>query len=141
VVTFVRIEELRAGPDGEPAFFMPSRTKRPCAHPGCATLVDRRRCPAHTRQLRLEQEARRETSHRRGYDRRWAKARAVFLTRHPLCAACYSKGLITAAAEVDHVVPHRGDPALFWDPGNWQALCKPCHSAKTARERGWGRGA
>jgi len=25
---------------------------------------------------------------------------------------------------------------MFWDERNWQALCKPCHDAKTAREDG-----
>ncbi|WP_338100978.1 hypothetical protein [Roseovarius nubinhibens] len=30
--------------------------------------------------------------------------------------------------------PHRGDRAKFFDRTNWQALCKPCHSRKTARE-------
>jgi len=52
---------------------------------------------------------------------------------HPLCVACEGKGMVTAANEVDHIVPHRGDQALMWDEANWQALCKPCHSAKTAR--------
>ncbi|MFG1256325.1 HNH endonuclease signature motif containing protein [Xanthobacter flavus] len=36
----------------------------------------------------------------------------------------------------DHVRPHRGDPALFWDEGNLQTLCKPCHDgAKQSAER------
>jgi 5-methylcytosine-specific restriction protein A len=39
---------------------------------------------------------------------------------------------------VDHVVPHRGDPVVFWDQDNWRALCKRCHDAKTAREDRWG---
>lgn len=25
---------------------------------------------------------------------------------------------------------------LFWDKSNWMALCKPCHSRKTAKENG-----
>jgi 5-methylcytosine-specific restriction protein A len=25
---------------------------------------------------------------------------------------------------------------LFWDRSNWQGLCHPCHSAKTATEDG-----
>ena len=32
---------------------------------------------------------------------------------------------------VDHIVPHRGDQALFWDEQNWQPLCKSCHDKKT----------
>lgn len=51
---------------------------------------------------------------------------------------------------VDHIKPHRLSEALkdgaldairaaqslFWDQDNWQALCKPHHDAKTAREDG-----
>jgi 5-methylcytosine-specific restriction endonuclease McrA len=38
---------------------------------------------------------------------------------------------------VDHIKPHRGDRALFWDRRNWQALASsPCHSQrKQAQER------
>lgn len=36
----------------------------------------------------------------------------------------------------DHVIPHRGDAALFWDEGNLQTLCKDCHDrVKQAEER------
>ncbi|MBK9704528.1 MAG: HNH endonuclease [Betaproteobacteria bacterium] len=50
---------------------------------------------------------------------------------------CEAAGRLTAASVVDHVVPHRGDQALFWDVGNWQPLCKPCHDgAKQSLERG-----
>jgi 5-methylcytosine-specific restriction protein A len=40
------------------------------------------------------------------------------------------------ATEVDHIVPHKGDMDLFWDRGNWRAMSKPCHAAKTVREDG-----
>lgn len=30
----------------------------------------------------------------------------------------------------------RAAQSLFWDQNNWQALCKPHHDAKTAREDG-----
>jgi len=64
----------------------------------------------------------------------WRKARKAWLARHPLCVDCGELGLVVAAVEVDHIRPHRGDRALFWDRTNWQSLCKPCHSRKTARE-------
>ena len=41
---------------------------------------------------------------------------------------------VTAATVVDHVIPHKGDKALFWDTSNWQAMCAPCHSSKTVKE-------
>jgi 5-methylcytosine-specific restriction endonuclease McrA len=28
---------------------------------------------------------------------------------------------------VDHVTPHKGDLALFFNRENWQSLCKRCH--------------
>lgn len=34
----------------------------------------------------------------------------------------------------DHKVPHRGDEALFWDRGNLQCLCAPCHNRPKQRE-------
>ena len=69
-----------------------------------------------------------------GYDWRWRKASHGFLMRFPLCAPCQAKGRITAATEVDHVQPHRGDQSLFWSEDNWQPICKPCHSRKTSSE-------
>lgn len=76
----------------------------------------------------------RESSRERGYTWEWEKVRAVYLGRNPLCVLC--KPRITAANEVDHIIPHRGDKELFWNVKNWQALCKSCHSKKTAREDG-----
>lgn len=67
----------------------------------------------------------------RGYDGRWRKARKAFLQAHPLCAECMKEGKLTPATVVDHIVPHRGDPQLFWDAKNWQPLCKDCHDRKT----------
>ena len=37
---------------------------------------------------------------------------------------------------VDHIKPHRGDPDLFWDKANLQAVCKSWHdSIKQAQEK------
>lgn len=69
---------------------------------------------------------------KRGYDRRWQKARLAYLGRHPLCAHCEQAGLVTLAQVVDHIIPHKGNSLLFWDmESNWQSLCKPCHDKKT----------
>jgi 5-methylcytosine-specific restriction protein A len=43
---------------------------------------------------------------------------------------------IMAAACTDHIIPHKGDQALFWDTNNHQSLCKDCHDYKTATEDG-----
>jgi 5-methylcytosine-specific restriction protein A len=37
---------------------------------------------------------------------------------------------------VDHIIPHGGDMRLFWNRGNWAALCQSCHSRKTAKQDG-----
>ena len=75
----------------------------------------------------------RGSSAQRGYDSRWAKARATFLRQHPLCAMHLKFGRYVPATVVDHIVPHRGDQQLFWDRANWQALCATCHSAHKQR--------
>jgi 5-methylcytosine-specific restriction endonuclease McrA len=46
---------------------------------------------------------------------------------------CQANGKVTAASVVDHIIPHRGDDALFWDLSNWQALCKPHHDIDKQR--------
>lgn len=69
----------------------------------------------------------------------WKTARRRWLQVHPLCVDCASLGLVVEAKEVDHIEPHRGDVVKFWDRKNWQGLCKPCHSRKTAHEVFHGR--
>jgi 5-methylcytosine-specific restriction protein A len=78
-------------------------------------------------------DTKRPNAHQRGYTRRWQRLRLSFLRSHPLCAACASEGLVKAASDVDHIVPHRGDSTLFWDMANLQSLCASCHARKTAR--------
>ena len=78
---------------------------------------------------------RRGSSAERGYGAAWRRARLGHLARHPLCVQCEREGLSEAATVVDHIVPHRGDMALFWDSENWQSLCKPHHDSwKQAQE-------
>jgi len=62
---------------------------------------------------------------------RWKAAKNAFLEQHPVCVICDLK----LATVVDHIRPHRGDLALFWDSGNWQSLCVVCHNRKSAREK------
>ena len=104
---------------------MPMKPKRPCRHPGCASLSDGVYCEVH-RGLYA-----RENAAARGYDGRWKAARRAYLQRNPLCEECRRAGKLTPATVVDHIVPHRGDMRLFWDKTNWQPLCKDCHDHKT----------
>lgn len=111
---------------------MPYKPKVPCRHPGCPELVEAGKlyCEKHRP---LHPEVTRPAA-KRGYGSRWQRARKKYLEAHPLCAECMKQGRYTKATVVDHIVPHRGDQKLFWDQGNWQALCERHHNIKTGRE-------
>jgi 5-methylcytosine-specific restriction protein A len=65
---------------------------------------------------------------------RWRQLRARFLRYHPTCPGFGPfVGCGRPTTDVDHRVPHRGDPALFWDPTNLDAYCHQCHAVKTGR--------
>lgn len=59
----------------------------------------------------------------------WRVLRERQLAMRPLCAFCAAAGRATPATVADHVEPHRGDRAKFFDPSNLQSLCKTCHDA------------
>lgn len=52
---------------------------------------------------------------------------------------CAALGHVEAATVVDHVKPHKGDEALFWNTGNLQSLCKACHDRHKQSEDRTGR--
>lgn len=119
---------------------MPKKSFRPCRYPGCPHLTDDRSgyCEQHLKQTRKQYDDERGTANERGYDARWQRYRKSYLAEHPLCALCAEKTppVVRAATVVDHITPHRGDQALFWEMGNHQPLCKECHNIKTATEDG-----
>jgi 5-methylcytosine-specific restriction enzyme A len=75
-----------------------------------------------------------KTPAERGYTNRWAVASRMFRRENPLCCECLKYGVTKPSECVDHVVPHKCDPVLFWDRNNWQALCNRCHNRKSAKE-------
>jgi 5-methylcytosine-specific restriction endonuclease McrA/shikimate kinase len=117
---------------------LPKSPPKPCAHPGCRQLVSGSTyCTSHERvQRRARQETPRGNRHQRGYTNTWVRASKAFLAKYPLCRRCSEKGVVQVAQVTDHISPHKGDMALFWDETNWQPLCKRCHDFKTAREDG-----
>lgn len=66
--------------------------------------------------------------------RRWMEIRRAVLSDSPLCIKCFAQGRVTAAVEVDHIVPisRGGSDELE----NLQALCIECHRAKTRADIG-----
>ena len=65
-----------------------------------------------------------------GGGRPWRRKRETILLRdHYTCRTC---GLVTHSLEVDHIVNLAQGGTE--DDSNLQALCIPCHKAKTTRE-------
>ncbi|MGP9834221.1 HNH endonuclease [Marinobacter sp. NSM] len=73
------------------------------------------------------------------YNRKeWKALRRDQLTKEPLCRYCQQQGKVEAATVADHIVPHKGDEALFFDADNLQSLCATHHDAskQKAEKRG-----
>lgn len=49
------------------------------------------------------------------------------------CRMCGVMHADTAMLEADHIVPHKGNPKLFWDEKNLQCLCSDCHRGAKQR--------
>lgn len=113
---------------------------------GCGTVITGRgKCASSTREV----ERRRGSRHERGYGAEWDRDSRHFRKLYPYCgmrpngeapvmSKCHNEGIVTLAYQTDHVVPHRGDPALFMDRSlpvakqpNWQSLCQECGARKS----------
>jgi 5-methylcytosine-specific restriction protein A len=120
---------------------VPSSAPRACTVSGCAALscADdnclNKRQATHRPKQATDPQDRGNLSRTTAYgQRRWLRLRDKQKSRHPLCQRCLSFDIVTPAKDVDHYIPHRGDPKLMWDIGNLQSLCKSCHSWKTQEE-------
>ncbi|MFN3584849.1 hypothetical protein [Phenylobacterium sp.] len=98
--------------------------------------------PARTKADRdREADARRGSSHARGYGPRWRRASARRLRDHPLCEYCAAGAWgdpprVRGASLTDHLYPHGGDQVLFWIEALWVSCCADCHNGpKQAAER------
>lgn len=119
--------------------------RRLCSYPGCDEFAEegQTRCVDHMverRQVHADRWKRVQSTpevaaSRKLYNTRWWRRESKrFLEKNPTCKHCAELGLVVAAREVDHIVPHRGNERLFQDRKNWQALCSSCHGRKTASE-------
>lgn len=88
-------------------------------------------------------EGQRHAWHNWYYLARWRRLRwqvledANFTCERPACGRIVAD---TSKLVADHKRPHRGDPELFWDRGNLQCLCKPCHDREKQRQERQGEG-
>lgn len=100
----------------------------------------------YDRQARLKQiDQRRESRSKRGYDHRWYKTtrpnaihRAGYrceMCHCPIAMSVKESTPTMPVAEVDHI---DGDSHNN-DPGNLRALCRPCHSKRSAVQTGFNR--
>jgi len=78
---------------------MPYKAKKPCAHPGCPALTDKRFCPGHSgaEARRYEQQQRAPAAAKR-YGHPWQAVRPAYLSAHPLCEMCLAAGKCVPAA-------------------------------------------
>ena len=122
---------------------MATRAKQICLKPNCNSASKKRGgyCSVHAGNGLSSgannagpHGARRPSAAARGYGHKWRVLRRKFLLRNPLCVQCKERGLVVAATQVDHVVPHQGDATRFWNVSNLQSLCASCHSRKTRRQ-------
>ncbi|WP_291208983.1 HNH endonuclease [Hyphomonas sp.] len=88
-----------------------------------------------------ERDALRGSARARGYTSGWDVRSLLFRQRHPLCLGCEALGIITCTEVTDHIEPHKGNMAKFWDEdGNWQPACGWCHNVLKKRlEHMWSR--
>lgn len=76
-----------------------------------------------------------ESRHKRGYGHQWDKTRKAILERDRyLCQPCLRNDKPTVANQVDHITPKAKGGTDSAD--NLEAICDPCHKAKTARDSG-----
>lgn len=120
----------------EPGVAMPW-SQHSCTYPGCGEPLPpgrKGRCDKHP-----YPDAHDPDSQKLYNTRRWKRRRAAQLAKQPWCEECLRENIFTPATDVDHIERHRGDPLWFFT-GSLQSLCHNCHSRKTAREVGLGRG-
>jgi len=128
---------------------MPDAALRPCSgDPRCPELTKGGPCPKHLKLRQKASDANRGTAQQRGYTYKWSLKSQQHLRQYPLCGMkdecayegwrgeCYEQGRVTPATCTDHIIPHKGDKLLFWDPLNRCSMCDSCHSKKTAMEDG-----
>lgn len=111
------------------------RALRVCPTSGCSELTNGGRCTT----CKARAETIRGNAASRGYGSTWARRRAAYLRRHPLCALCPAQ-----ASVADHYPTSRRDLVAQGVPDpdaehRLRPLCTPCHASETSRHQpgGW----
>lgn len=96
-----------------------------CSTPGCPKI---RPCPIHD----VAKPAPRSERYKPYNGTRWRKLSATYRKRHPICEECH----VLPSAHVDHKDGRGPDGPRGYDWDNLKALCRSCHSRKTASHDG-----
>lgn len=109
---------------------MPTAPLHPCpGSPSCPHRVRAGMCPQHS--LQKEQNRANRDVRKWYYTVRWKRLRQlVIVEQNHRCISC---GHAVLELDVDHTIPHRGDPGLFWTRSNLRAMCHSCHARKTGQ--------
>ena len=107
---------------------MPKKPKRPCRMTGCPNFAEDGElyCSSHKgADAREYNRYRRAPEANKRYGRAWKKIRDKYISAHPLCEDCMSRGIYRPAEEVHHKLP-------LADGGtnencNLVSLCHSCH--------------
>lgn len=115
---------------------MARRPSSPCRAKLCRSLTRERHgyCEAHEHLARgWQRHQQGKSSSQRGYGSQWRKLRMLVMERDKwLCQPCLQQGRPTPAYAVDHIV-NKAEGGTD-SPSNLQAICRPCHQAKTQQE-------
>ena len=111
----------------------PNRRLKACLYPGCPKASPEAYCSEHRKEAKARNRPA-KSREARGYGYDWIQFRKLILARDPYCAVCREQGIVKAACEVDHIIPHKLNHQLRFDPNNCQSICKECHGKKSARE-------
>ena len=112
---------------------MPYKAKKPCVHPGCRKLTNRRYCEEHAKaEAKRYNQFERDPVTSKRYGRSWARLRAAFLAANPLCELCKKDGRLTPAQMVHHKKKLADGGKNEW--ANLMALCQECHSRLHAKQ-------
>jgi len=122
---------------------MPSRSKKPCAQPGCPELIEAGNtyCEEHRKKESRRRNKRYDNNQRdpklkKFYSSaRWQKVRRKKIKRDPLCEHCAEAGITKPADLVDHIIPLKVDWSLRLRLDNLQSLCRSHHQTKSAKDK------
>lgn len=112
---------------------MPNRPNRACLVCRSEALPGESYCKEHstvnpaTVSKHQYDKFRYREKHRRLYHSAgWKQLRLFIISRDPVCVECNR----AASTVADHIIDHKGDFRLFFDPKNLRGLCRQCHDEK-----------